>query len=140
MAHVKIRQDEDHIFGATIEVDGKQLSKVFDVNFNMNVDKVNTLSIKQYVKPDIECEAEVRIEKVRIGDIVNEDEYKVEYLKCEFDRVQIDPGDVIVLRTPNILSQLAIDHLTESLKKTFGPDVKAVCLEEGMSLGVIKKI
>ena len=52
--------------------------------------------------------------------------------------VSIKPGDVLVVMCPKRLSVRGYDRITETTKQHF-PDNKVVILEDGITLGVVRK-
>ncbi len=52
--------------------------------------------------------------------------------------VSLRPGDVVVIMSPNRLSEQGYQRLSESVKRHF-PGHEMVILEEGMTLGVVRK-
>lgn len=51
--------------------------------------------------------------------------------------VKIEPGDVLVFRSPNVLSLRQIEYLSEAVKREF-PDVRCMVLSEGVELGIVR--
>jgi len=60
------------------------------------------------------------------------------FIEHPFQRVTVGDDDVIVVNAGTCLSQHAVDHLTDSLKRAF-PGRRAIVLEQGMTLGVVAK-
>lgn len=52
-------------------------------------------------------------------------------------RLDVQPGDTVVLRTPDRLSVAACDRLREGMAGVLPPSVKTVVLEGGMDLSVV---
>ena len=52
--------------------------------------------------------------------------------------LHVEPGDVLVLRYPGILSDDAIHHLHESFRNVFGEGMKVIVLDQGMELSVAR--
>lgn len=61
---------------------------------------------------------------------------QITFIEGEFQRLQVDKDDVIVLSYPGALSEAALACLQESFKKQF-PGRKCLILENGMKLGVM---
>lgn len=53
-------------------------------------------------------------------------------------KIDVGPGDVIVLKSKFQLSQKYYDHIMDVAKENF-PDHKVVILEEGMDIQVVSK-
>lgn len=76
---------------------------------------------------------------------IDEDEPVAPHLEIKFvgemQRLQIQDGDVLVLRCPSALSQQVRERLSQMLKAITpeGIKVKTLVLEDGMDLGVVSK-
>ena len=67
---------------------------------------------------------------------VDMDKEQIEFLKSEFKVMHLEPGDIVVLRTPLVLSKQAIDNILGPIKAMI-PDHHIILLEEGMDIGAI---
>ena len=54
-------------------------------------------------------------------------------------KVQIAPGDTIVFRHPGALGAFAVECIQGCAKEVFGPEIKVIVLEDGMSLDVLTR-
>jgi hypothetical protein len=62
---------------------------------------------------------------------------RIEFLPASI--ITIEPGDVLVLRTRFKLPAEAIERLRADVERAFGKETRAVVLEDGMSLDVLRK-
>jgi len=58
--------------------------------------------------------------------------------KFEIAKLELHPGDVLVLRTDLMLSAEQCTHLRDHAQREFGPDIKVVVLTAGLSLAVLQ--
>ena len=65
-------------------------------------------------------------------------EEEIKLIEVPFQKVSVKPGDVVVLMTDRVLSEMAVKNLTASMKEVF-PDNKVTILPEGFKLGVMAK-
>ncbi len=70
-----------------------------------------------------------------------EKEPQIDFIK-EMQVLRVQPGDVIILKSPVHYSEAAIKHTRESFEKAF-PDliaqgIKVILFEEGLDIGVLR--
>lgn len=56
----------------------------------------------------------------------------------EISSLRLEPGDVLIFRTPDVLSDAQCRRLDESLRRVF-PEHKVLLLEDGASIEVARK-
>ena len=72
----------------------------------------------------------------KFGASVYEDEIKL--IEVPFQKVSVNPGDVIVLMTDCVLSGQAVENIERSVQPRF-PDNKIMVLEDRLKLAVMAK-
>jgi hypothetical protein len=65
-------------------------------------------------------------------------EYHFESIKTEIAKLEINPGDIIVIFLKHSISSEAQEALRKSVREYLSPDIKVVIFEESSQLAVIK--
>lgn len=78
------------------------------------------------------------IEKI-VAQIVEQLNKAIEHNSItKIERLQLQPGDLIVIKSKYVLSAQAVDNLTKSVKEIFpNNEHKVIALEEDMDIAVI---
>ena len=60
-------------------------------------------------------------------------------LEFRISKLELRPGDMIVFKCRDRLSQRSADHLRAEAKKIFGEDRKCLVLEGGLDIAVLRE-
>jgi hypothetical protein len=63
---------------------------------------------------------------------------KVDFIQA-MQVLRLEKDDIVVMKSPDTLSEAVVRNIIETVKKVLGTGVKVMILEQGMDIGVLHK-